>query len=41
MTMNICHEVPSATVVPADRQHQLFNCHIHNDVISDITRNTN
>jgi len=40
--------VPSATrnfiitvsVVPADRQYQLFNFHIYNDVISGIIRNT-
>ena len=31
----------SLSVVPADRRHRLFNFRIYNDVISDVTRNTN
>jgi len=34
-------EILLLSVVPADRQHQLFNFHIYNDVLSDVTRNTN
>jgi len=34
-------EILLSSVVPADRQHRLFNFHIYNDVISDVIRNTN
>jgi len=34
-------EILILSVVPDDRQCWLFNFHTYNDVISDVTRNTN
>jgi len=34
-------EISLLYVVPVEPQHPLFNVHIHNDVVSDVIRNTN